>query len=302
MVVILLCTSNGEHFLEEQLASIEAQSYKNWQLVVSDDASNDRTHAIIEAWRARLGEQRVTIRHGPKQGFVANFLAVTCAPELQAVYFAFSDQDDIWEHDKLERAMAWLALQEDIPAVYGSRTRLIDACGREIGLSPLFAKSALFPNALVQNVAGGNTMVFNAAARRLLMLGGNVDVVTHDWWLYMIVTACGGKMFYDRVPRVRYRQHGKNLVGANNDWRARGMRMRMLLAGRFQQWNTKNLRALSTLRPYMTPANRDVFDLFVKAREARFWARLDGVWRSGVYRQTLLGNLGLIAATLFKKL
>jgi len=52
----------------------------------------------------------------------------------------------------------------------------------------------------------------------------------------------------------------------------------------------------------MTPANREVFDRFVHAREARLWARLAGVWRAGVYRQTWLGNLGLIAATLLKKL
>lgn len=301
--MIVLCTSDGEYFLDEQLASIETQSYRNWRLVMSDDASDDRTLAILEAWRDRLGESRVEIRHGPNCGFVANFLAVACDPALRADYFAFTDQDDIWEPDKLDRAVRWLATQSDVPALYGSRTRLIDARGRETGFSPLFAKPPAFANALVQNVAGGNTMVFNAAARRLLMLGGVVDVAAHDWWLYLIVTACGGTVFYDRVPRVRYRQHGANLVGANaNNWAARIKRMRLLLAGRFREWNSGNLRALSTLSPYMTPPSRATFDAFVTARDAGFWARLNGIRRSGVYRQTLLGNLGLMAATLLKKL
>ena len=79
-VLILLCTANGEPFLDEQLASIAAQSYPHWRLVVSDDASADRPQAIVEVWRARLGAQRITLRSGPRRGFVANFLAVTCAP------------------------------------------------------------------------------------------------------------------------------------------------------------------------------------------------------------------------------
>ncbi|EDK72391.1 glycosyl transferase, group 2 family protein [candidate division TM7 genomosp. GTL1] len=59
---------------------------------------------------------------------------------------------------------------------------------------------------MVQNVAGGNTMVFNNAARRLLIAAGSdVDVVAHDWWVYIVVSACGGRVHYDSRPSLRYR-------------------------------------------------------------------------------------------------
>jgi hypothetical protein len=103
-----------------------------------------------------------------------------------------------------------------MPAVYGSRTSLIDSEGQTIGVSPLFRKPPAFANALVQNIAGGNTMVFNEPARQLLIkAGGAVDVPSHDWWLYLLATAGGGTVHYDTWCSVRYRRHERNLVGLN---------------------------------------------------------------------------------------
>lgn len=90
------------------------------------------------------------------------FLSLACRAELQADYFAFSDQDDIWLPEKLSRAIGMLEkLPPNTPSLYGSRTQLINAQGEIIGISKLIPHELSFNNALVQNVAGGNTMVFN---------------------------------------------------------------------------------------------------------------------------------------------
>jgi glycosyltransferase involved in cell wall biosynthesis len=52
-VAILMCTFNGEDFLEEQLDSIEGQDYKNWTLYVSDDGSKDKTLLILKDYQGR---------------------------------------------------------------------------------------------------------------------------------------------------------------------------------------------------------------------------------------------------------
>lgn len=204
-VAVLLCTMQGQHFLAEQLNSIATQSHPSWAIWASDDGSDDHTHAILEYYQSHWGEDRISIHAGPAIGSTANFLSLSCRVDIDADYFAYADQDDVWESDKLERAVEWLqSVPPEVPALYGSRTLLVDARNQHIGYSPLFERAPDFRNALVQSIAGGNTMVFNKAARDLLrQAGDNVQAVTHDWWAYMLVTGCGGVVHYDPYPTVR---------------------------------------------------------------------------------------------------
>jgi glycosyltransferase involved in cell wall biosynthesis len=297
-VTILLCTFNGERFLAEQLDSIEQQTFKNWKLFASDDGSSDRTRSILQAFKNSHEPGRVELADGPRRGAAANFLFLACRDGLASDYYAFCDQDDVWDADKLACALHVLEETNDgAPAVYGSRTRLIDEAGREIGLSPLFTRTPAFSSALVQSIAGGNTMVFNEKARELLVFGGaGVIVPSHDWWLYQITSGCGGKVHYDARPTVRYRQHGRNVIGANTGFAARLHRLRMLGQGRFRHWSDLNVEGLTRMRPRMTAENRHTFDLFREARHQPFFQRVTMFMRAGVYRQSLWDNLGLAAA------
>jgi glycosyltransferase involved in cell wall biosynthesis len=300
---ILLCTLNGERFLAEQLASLERQTFRCWRLVASDDGSSDRTKSMLQAFKAAHQPGRVEIIDGPRRGAQANFLFLTCQEGLDSDYYAFCDQDDIWEADKLARAIAILERAgTGVPALYGSRTSLIDQNGRKIGLSPLFREPA-FRSALVQSIAGGNTMVFNRGARELLAYcGAEVDIPSHDWWLYQVTSACGGKVYYDAYPSVRYRQHGRNVIGSNTGFAACLRRLLMLGQGRFRYWADLNVQALARLRPRMNAENRQIFDLFCKARQRPLLERARMFAQAGIYRQTLLGNLGLAAAVVLKKI
>lgn len=173
LVAILLCTFNGKDFILEQLDSIAKQSHRNWRLYISDDGNCHKTRAAINTFRARFEAGRVIVVEGPREGFVANFLSITCDASIEADYFAYSDQDDIWHTNKLEKSVKFLSAQdEQIPSLYCSRTVIVSKDNRNIGLSPLFLKTPTFGNALVQNIAGGNTMVFNKKARELAIKGG----------------------------------------------------------------------------------------------------------------------------------
>jgi len=303
-VAILLCTRNGERFLAEQLDSIARQTHGAWTLWASDDGSTDRTRAILAAYRTQWGADKLRILDGPGAGAAANFLSLACNPAVAADYFAYADQDDVWDPDKLARALAALApLPAAAPALYLSRSRLIDATGRELGLSRRHARPPSFRNALVQNIGGGNTMVFNAAARAVLAAAGpGVEVVVHDWWTYMAVTGVGGTVISDPLPSLSYRQHGANQIGANRGLAARAARAGRLLDGRFRAWTDTNLKALAALESRLTPDNAEVLRRFRAARAAPLWPRLIGLARSGIYRQTLLDNLGLYLAAALNRL
>jgi glycosyltransferase involved in cell wall biosynthesis len=304
-VAVLLCTYNGGRYLAEQLASIHGQSHPDWQVWASDDASTDDTRSLLARTRAAWRDDRLTVLAGPAQGFIANFLSLACNPDIRAPYFAYADQDDIWEADKFARALAWLcAVPADVPALYCGRTRLIEEDGTEAGLSPLFVRRPpSFRNALVQSIAGGNTMVFNAAARALLMEAGPaVRPISHDWWTYQLVTGCGGRVFYDTTPSVRYRKHGRQVFGSNVGLIPRLQRAVLAMGGRFKTWTETNTTALRTMRHRFTPENQRIFDLLCAARRGSLARRLVALKQSGIHRQGLVDNVGLYTTVVLKRL
>lgn len=303
-VAILMGVCGGEAYLPAQLASILRQTVTDWDLWLSDDSPGTGARDLLTEFGGNW-EGRLHYLRGPRRGVVPNFLGLACRPDISAEFYAFSDQDDVWDPDRLQRALARLAsVPASVPALYCSRTRLVDADGRPIGLSPLFARPPSFANALVQSIAGGNTMVFNQAARALLMAAGDdVDVVVHDWWLYLLVTGAGGVVIYDEVPSLSYRQHGGNLIGGARSLSAWGRRMLAAFGqSDFRGWVGRNLAALERNSGLLTDRNRAALACFAASRRCALPGRLAGFRRVGIHRQTAWGNLGLWVAAVLGKI
>ena len=297
-IAVLMATKDGAAFIDEQLQSLLAQSHPLIDLWISDDGSTDGTIAIIEAWKARWPKGQVTLVEGPRQGFAANFRSMIVDRRIDADCYAFCDQDDVWEPDRLESAIGWMQAHDaKTPLMFCSRTATMTETGSLVGHSPLFARPPSFRNALVQSIAGGNTILLNAAARDLLARASvRSGFVSHDWWAYLIVTASGGIVRYDPRPLVRYRQHAANLVGANVSWRARLSRLGRLFKGDFADWTDLNLEGLAVNRDLLTPDAAACVDLFANGRRGSLFQRLGALRKSGVYRQTFPGTLGLYLA------
>jgi glycosyltransferase involved in cell wall biosynthesis len=297
-IAVLMGTKDGAAFIDEQLQSLLAQSYPLVDLWISDDGSIDGTTAIIETWKSRWRKGRMTLVEGPREGFAANFRSMILDRRIEADCYAFCDQDDIWEPDRLESAIGWMQAHDaKTPLMFCSRTATMTETGNLVGHSPLFARPPSFRNALVQSIAGGNTMLLNAAARDLLArASARTGFVSHDWWAYLIVTAAGGIVRYDPRPLVRYRQHASNLVGANVSWGARISRLGRLFKGEFAGWTDLNLDGLAVNRDLLTEDAAACLDLFTSGRQGGLFRRLAVLRKSGVYRQTFSGTLGLYLA------
>ena len=297
-VAILLATKNGAAFLDDQLRSLAAQAHPLIDIWASDDGSTDGTLAILSDWRGRWNKGSFGIREGPGSGFADNFRTLICNEAADADFFAFCDQDDLWQADKLATALAWMRTRDaSLPLLFCSRTLTISQSGDVIGMSPLFSRPPSFRNALVQSLAGGNTMVLNRAARDLVARASRrARFVSHDWWAYLLVTGAGGVVCYSPKPLVRYRQHAENLVGANTSWKARLARLRLLFGGQFARWTEMNLAGLEKNRDLLTSDATAALELFGRARKRSLLASMASLRKSGVYRQTLKGTLALWAA------
>ena len=303
-ICILMGPYNGQAFLAEQLLSIENQSHKDWRLVMSDDGSTDDTLTIAKTFQEKWGKDRLEIRQGPKQGFCANFLSLACDPTIKADFYVFSDQDDVWMVDKLLIALAYFNAENhsELPRAYCGRTQQVGEHSKLLGCSPLFSLPRSFRNALVQSIAGGNTMVFNQAAKELLEKAGLQQVVSHDWWVYQLVKGAGGDVYYDQEPTILYRQHDNALVGSNNGFRAKIERISYVLSGRFKAWNTLNYKALVNVKHLLSKDNQDILTTFGKFRGAKFKDRIRLLEVCGLYRQSWQGTFSLWLASLINKI
>jgi len=302
-LAVLMATCQGEKYIDEQLRSIAEQSWTDIDIWASDDGSTDGTVKVLERWASTWTRGRFTVITGPNRGFAANFRSLLINPDIDADYVCFCDQDDIWLQDKTRVAAQTLALSGDRPALYCARTIIADEVGHELQRSPLFRRPAIFANALVQSIGGGNTMVMNRAAHRLMREAAKrTGFVSHDWFSYMIVAGAGGDVTYSETPHVRYRQHAGNLVGSNNGWRARLERLLAAFGGRFARWNEDNVAALNACRDLLTPTAIETLERFRGARTGTLFGRLANLRRSGVYRQTAMDQVSLYAAGLLGKL
>jgi glycosyltransferase involved in cell wall biosynthesis len=302
-VAILLCSYEGEKYIEEQLISITSQTYPNWKLFISDDDSKDRTLRIIQKFKARQ-KKILGVYKGPGKTFASNFISLIKRPEIKSNYYAWADQDDIWNKRKLEKAIRWLNHQSSSrPLLYCSRTIFVDHMNRYIKPSPLFKKPKTFQNALVQNIAGGNTMIFNEKARQLFIKSTkNRAFFAHDWLMYQVITACGGIVYYDEKPRLRYRQHANNAIGMNTNIEAKIKHLKLMWQGRYRLWNSQNIDALNQIYNQMTIKNQITFDHFKKLKKKSLLKRFLFFKKSGIYRQTFLQNISLVLSVFLTKI
>lgn len=305
-IVVLLASYQGADFIAAQLASIAAQDFVTWSLLVSDDGSRDGTREIVTAFAATQPEGRVRLLDGPRLGATQNFLhLIEAAPAGAAL--AFCDQDDVWFPDKLARAARALAgggeirANEDArPVHYAARTVITDPDLRPVAGSRRFARPFGFRNALVQACMAGNTSVFNPAASALLKAGAasarDAGIQSHDWWAYQLTSGAGARLIHDPQPALYYRQHRQSEMGRNDTAGAMAKRLGKLFAGDYGGWVGANLAALQATRELLTPESGALLDAFTEALTRpgpRAAARMRGL---GLYRHSRAGTAALFAA------
>lgn len=295
---------NGAKYIGEQLQSIANQTHPNWRLIISDDGSTDDTHTHIERHTNGWNDGRVEVRQGPKKGFCQNFLSMACDPSIEADYYAFSDQDDVWLPEKLEVAIAHIEKKARPvePYLYCGRTTYVKENLKPYAQSPHFVYPRSFRNALIQSIAGGNTMVFNGAAKELIEKAGPVPAVSHDWWLYQLITGAGGRVYYDSDSYILYRQHEDALIGGNNSIKDRLERVTMVFRGQFRAWSEQNIEALNQARHCLNQNAEEILDLFIRLRDSTFSRRFRMLEVCGLYRQTWRGTISLLLAAALKKI
>lgn len=218
-VLVLVSTYNGEKYLSEQLDSIINQQGVDVSVLVRDDGSSDRTIQILDEYAIKY--PNFQYYQGANAGPCMSFFDLLKHAD-GFDYYAFSDQDDVWDVDKLSCAVSFIENEtQDIPVLYCSNLKVVDEqlnfC-RTAHTASYKTKNRYA--GLVDFFAVGCTEVFNQKTADLTRMHVRKDCLMHDSWLFMICNFLG-KVIYDSSAHINYRQHGHNVVGTNKDWKSK---------------------------------------------------------------------------------
>ena len=213
-VLVLMSTYNGEKYLGQQIESILDQEKVDVHLMIRDDGSTDNTRNVLKRYE---NNDRITIKYGKNTGVGVSFLKLLYV-NMDADYYAFSDQDDVWKKDKL---IAGIRKLEEIngPALYASNQTVTDKDLKIIGTRYDTEPKCNLASAIMSCKICGCTMVMNYQLKRLLsqkICRPSKQIVrarNHDAWVLAFANTAA-KFVFDMDSHILYRQHEQNVVGA----------------------------------------------------------------------------------------
>ncbi len=215
-VDILLATYNGEKYLREQIDSILNQTHTEFRLLISDDGSTDGTRDILNEYKEKDSRIEVFMQDN-NLGVVKNFEFLL--KNVEAKYYMFSDQDDIWKETKIEKSLN--KIEEGFDLVY-SDLEVVDenlnvtysSYWKLKGIYNKIKKYNNFESLYLNNFVTGCTIISKKELMDSFMpLPNTSKFVLHDYWISLILSQ-NGKISYIEEPLIKYRQHKNNKVGS----------------------------------------------------------------------------------------
>ena len=220
-VSVVMATYNGEKYLEEQITSILSSTYKDFQLYIVDDGSQDNTLEIINRYMDKYPDKIHLSKNEHNLGVTLNFL--NAVSKTSSEYIMLCDQDDVWKADKIAKTLRRVKQMEvqfgkELPIAVFTDAYIVDESLNIIHES-FFNSGRLnpgltdLPHLLMENKLIGCTVMINQALRQILQRRSLPERAKfHDGWLGLIAASVG-KIGFIKEPTLYYRQHGANVVG-----------------------------------------------------------------------------------------
>ncbi|MGV3028771.1 glycosyltransferase family 2 protein [Streptococcus hyovaginalis] len=304
-VNILLSTYNGEKYLSEQIESIQAQTFTDWQLLIRDDGSRDGTVDLIKHFVK--SDHRILFIN---EDNIVNYGVVKSFYHLvkfeKADYYFFSDQDDVWLPQKmaqtLEKAMEFpkqtpLMIYTDLSVVNEQLDIINNRMIQSKGNSPVTEVREL----LCHNSATGGTSMVNHALTSVWH--EHSDIIMHDWYLALAASALGKLVFLEEVTEL-YRQHDNNVLGASIDSDSLSSKI-YHLSNRMLEYDKKLVDYIKQATCFysdnerlLTEVDRECIDCFCRLPHMTIWQRVKAIKKFGYKKNNLLTTLMLRLAIL----
>ena len=267
-VAVLLATFRPNlDFLDEQIKSIVGQVGVRVKLYWSDDSGSPQEYGMVRDFMDKYDHLDVT-ELSENKGANLNFLYLLEAADLPEIdFYAFSDQDDIWESDKLIRHANALSKFDTRIACTHSTSRL-QVNGKQMPGRNLCQNHEL-RTLLAENCFQGCTMMINRLTRKLILGLPTEGITWYDWWIGSIVSIAGTTIFIEGTD-TNYRLHDRNLVGIPKAM-ARAKRL-VTKGGTERLTQSLNLQNFSLTHGHLSEVNE--IQIWINGHTDKFASRL----------------------------
>ena len=214
-IAVLMATYNGEKWLEPQLKSILKQKNAQINLIIQDDNSDDSTHKIIKKFKKK-NDINFLINKKNQRSASLNFLNLIIKTNINCDFYAFSDQDDIWDINKLNRAVK--KLSENNCKVYSSNIS-IKKNKKKILMNK--SNNQKKYDYIFEGVPGCTIVMtkdsFFKIKKKLMKLKYEElkRISMHDTFIYFYLRSINFPWYIDKCSLINYRQHEDNVIGVN---------------------------------------------------------------------------------------
>ncbi len=262
-IAILLATYNGERHIREQIDSLIGQTFQQWTLYIHDDNSNDGTIAIIKEYVSNYPNRIVLLDFPPTYGACQNFLCMLY--KVEAKYYMFSDQDDVWLPHKIEleyeRMKALESMYSKTPMIVHTNLVVVNEHLEPINNS-FWEYERIYPKTVqtysdyaAVNCVTGCTMLFNEEAKEAIKRP-YTNALMHDAWITLSTIAVGGIVYPIEEPTILYRQHGENTLGARDasllTWKYKIQHLKDVINANIQHYKQMNAIKKISLTRYIS--------------------------------------------------
>lgn len=211
LISIVLCSYNGGKFISKQLDSILNQTVEDFELIICDDQSKDSTLEIINSFIEN--DKRIKLHiNSENLGYVKNFeKGISLA---KGDYIALSDQDDIWELDKIEKLLNNI----NEHALIYCDSLFVDSNLQPIGKKTSSSKEMINANDGINlslfNCVSGHALLFKKELKQYIF--PFPKLIPHDWWIAFLASFHGGIVYFNEAL-VKYRIHDENALVLNKN-------------------------------------------------------------------------------------
>ncbi len=303
-VAIVMTTYNGEKYIGEQIESILASSYQDFELFIHDDGSKDNTISILRGYEAQYPTKLHVFQNEENLGLTLNFLSAFSITTMD--YVMFCDQDDVWKSNKIALTLKRMRHMEAQIGKSSPLAVFTDAVIVDQNLNVL--KNSFFcsnhlnprktdlPHILMENKLIGCTVMVNAALRKVLQSSRlPMKARYHDWWIALIAASMG-KIGYVNERTLLYRQHSNNVVGGA-DFLSYFKNRIALLHKQKEAVRSLSRQAeefLSIYHDSLTDEKREIIRSFAELEHYNFLQRRGIILCKGYLKTGIVRNIGLI--------
>lgn len=203
-VSIITPTFNSERFIAETILSVQAQTYKDWEMIIVDDCSTDRTAEIVASFQEKDSRIRYLYNSTNKGSAFSRNLALQ---EAKGKWIAFLDSDDLWHPEKIEKQIEFMT-RNDIHFSYTNYCE-IDESSKEIGV--LISGPEVITNKLMRAYCWPGCLTVMYDAEFLGLMQTAEIKINEEYALWIKISSVANCHLLDE-NLAKYRRHNNSLT------------------------------------------------------------------------------------------